>query len=157
MVTSSSVPRLSGTLVARVHEAKQALDAVVDIAERPGLLAVAPDLDRPAWLGHGHLAAQRGRSLLASTLVGSERAVDVVEPHDPDIEVGFLGVVGAGLLGDELLPAVRVLGLGRKGVLFLQREDVGVGLPILGIDAGRRRVEIPLDAVLPGRLQACGD
>ena len=76
-----------------------------------------------------------------------------MEPHDPDIEIGFGGVVGAGLLGDELLPAVRILGLRGKCVLFLQREDVGVGLPELGIDAGRRRVEVPLDAVLPGSLQ----
>ena len=56
-------------------------------------------------------------------------------------------VVQAELLGRELLPAVGVLRLRGIGVIFLQRHDVGLELPVLGIDAGRRRVEVAPDAV----------
>ena len=52
----------------------------------------------------------------------------------------------------QLLPAVGVLGLGRVGVLLVERRDVRVGLEVLGVDARRRGVEVALDAVLVGRL-----
>src|SRR5262245_25720149 len=48
--------------VVRVHQSIHALHTIVDVAERPSLLSVSPDLD--LWiageLGDGHLAADRG-------------------------------------------------------------------------------------------------
>src|SRR5258708_492432 len=53
----------------------RAVGAVVDIHERAGLLAVTPDLDlvRARELGRAHLAAARGRRLLAGAVVSALR------------------------------------------------------------------------------------
>ena len=55
-----------------LHDAKDALDAIVNVHERPGLLTVAPNLDLVAVLAFGDLAADRGRRLLATAIVGAE-------------------------------------------------------------------------------------
>src|SRR5262249_42229675 len=49
----------------RTREPKDTLETIVDVKERSGLLAVAPDLDLAAVLGLGDLAANSGRRLLA--------------------------------------------------------------------------------------------
>ena len=139
--------------VVGLHDAVDALDAVVDVAERPRLLPVAPDLDAAAVLGERHLAAERRRSLLPAAVVRAERPVDVVEPDGAGLHRVLVGVVGAQQLGEQLLPPVGVLGLGRVGVALLQRHHVGLGLPVLGIDAGRGAVEVPLHAVDPGGVE----
>ena len=54
--------------VVGTRQAQDALDAVVDQAERARLLAIAPHLHLTADTGHGGLAAKRGRRLLAATL-----------------------------------------------------------------------------------------
>ena len=130
--------------VVGAHQAVDALDAVVDVAERAGLLAVSPDLDLgvAGQLGDGDLAAQGGRGLLAAAVPGAERAEDVVEADGAGVEPVVLAVVLAEALDDELFPAVGVLGLGGIGVFLAQRLDVGVGLEVLGVDAGRRGVEV---------------
>src|SRR6202040_790643 len=87
----------------------ETFDAVVDVAERPGLLTVSPHLDRPAVLGERNLAAHRGRRLLASAVVGAVGAVDVVEANDTSLHAVLGGVVLAELLAEHLLPAVGVL------------------------------------------------
>src|SRR5215211_2306226 len=102
--------------VARGHQPVDPLDAVVDIAERPRLLPVAPDLDLPARLDRGHLPAQCRRHLLAAAVVGPVGAVDVVKADDRRLEPELAAVVQAQALGDELLPAVGVLRVGRVGV-----------------------------------------
>src|SRR6266513_3144873 len=78
-------------LIARLHQQPQALDAVVDVAERTRLLAVAPDLDltRAGQLGAGDLAAHRRRRFLASAVPRAERADDVVEADDAHVDAVF--------------------------------------------------------------------
>src|SRR5680860_957706 len=102
--------------VAGLHQAVNALDAVIDIAERTGLLAVTPDLDLPALFRRSNLAADGGRGLLPSAVVGAVGAVDVVEADRPRHEPVLLSVVLAELLGDQLLPPVCVLRVGGIGV-----------------------------------------
>src|SRR5262249_56285271 len=62
------------------RQPQRAVQAVVDVGEAAGLLAVAPDLDRvvAGEGGGGHLAADGGRRLLASTVPRAVGAVDVV-------------------------------------------------------------------------------
>src|SRR3979490_1909273 len=66
-------------------QADRAVGAVVDIHERAGLLAIAPDLDLvlARQLGSDDLAADRGRRLLPAAVVGALRAGDVVGAPDP--------------------------------------------------------------------------
>ena len=94
-------------------------------------------------LGDGDLAAHRGRRLLAAAVPGAERAEDVVEAHDARLEAVVLAVVRAEPLGDQLLPAVGVLRRrpGRRPPRF-SGVDVGLVLQVLGVDAGRRGVEV---------------
>ena len=60
MVTMRSVPEVQRLAVVGVHQAVDAFDAVVDVAERARLLAVAPDLDLAAVVATAtlrHIAA----------------------------------------------------------------------------------------------------
>ena len=149
--------------VVRVHEAVDALDTVVDVHERAGLLAVAPDLDgrvpaRSALLAAeelrvGHLPHHRGGSLLPSTLPRPEFAVDVVEPDGPGLHPVVALVIVAEELGEELLPTVGVLRGGRVRVVLLERRRVGRGLEMLRVDARRGGVEVAGDPGLPCRLE----
>src|SRR6185312_10028375 len=95
-----------------------AVDAVGDVLERAGLVAVAPDLDRvvAAHLGLNDLAADRGGGLLAAPLVGAVRAVDVVVAGNARLDAEVFAEVAAHALAEELLPAVAVLGHGGVGV-----------------------------------------
>src|SRR5205085_8953621 len=63
------------------------------------------------------------------------------------VETEVFAVVTANTFHVELLPAVTVLGFGGVRVFFSQRRDVGLFLPVAGINAGARSVEITLDAV----------
>jgi hypothetical protein len=121
-----------------------ALDAIVHVHERAGLLAVAPDLDSSAAreLGLDHLAAHRGRRLLPPTVVGPEGSVDVVEARHAGLDPEVLEIVAAHPLAEQLLPAVAVLGHGRVGIGFDERCHVRVGLLRRVVDAGRRGVEV---------------
>src|SRR5690606_5240563 len=130
-------------------------DAVVDVGEAPGLVAVAPDLDGvpTGQLGGGHLAADGRRRLLPPAVVGAVGAVDVVVAGDPGGAREVLGEVPAHPLGEQLLPAVAVLGHGRVGVLLGEPVDVRPVLLAGGVDAGGGGVEVALDPLVPGRHQ----
>src|SRR5690606_37932407 len=60
-------------VVVRAHEAVDALHAVVDVAERPRLLTIPPDLHLriPGELGDGDLAAHGSRSLFTTAVPGA--------------------------------------------------------------------------------------
>src|SRR5581483_4194919 len=103
------------------------------------LLAVAPDLDL-VLTGEsrlGHLAADRGRGLLPPAGPGDVGPVDVVVPGDTGGEAEVLAEVAAHALGEELLPSVAVLGLGRVGIGLDQRASVRTELPFGRVDTGR--------------------
>jgi len=74
-----------------------------------------------------------------------------VEADDAGLDAIFLPVVQAEAFGNELLPPIRVLWRRRIRVVLFQRDDVRVGLQELGVDAGRRGVQIASDAVVPRR------
>src|SRR3982075_950646 len=136
----------------------RAVGAVVDIHERAGLLAVAPDLDLvlARELGGDHLAADRARRLLAAAVVGAFGAVDVVVARDPGGDAVVFTIVAGHPLAEQLLPAVAVVRHRRVGVFFLERGDVGAGLLVAVVDAGRRRIEEALGAGFLGRHQHLG-
>src|SRR5581483_2896780 len=106
---------------------------------RAGLLAVAPDLDLvlARELGGDDLAADRGRRLLAPAVVGALGSVDVVIPRHAGGDAVVLAVVAGHPFAEKLLPAIAVLRHGGVGVLFLERGDVGAGLLVAVVDAGR--------------------
>src|SRR5690606_24218486 len=83
--------------------------------------------------------------LLATALPGAFGAVDVVVAGDAGLESEVLAEVAGHALGEQLLPAVAVLGVGGVGVLLLEGGDVGVGLLVAGVDAGRGGVEEAAD------------
>ena len=97
MLTSSSLPMFSGSTMSLCGQPDRAVDAVVDVHERARLLAVAPDLDLvlARQLGGDHLAADRGRRLLAAAVVGAVRPVDVVVARDPGRDAVVLAEVAA--------------------------------------------------------------
>ena len=158
MLTSSSLPMFSGSTMSLCGQPDRAVGAVVDIHERAGLLAVAPDLDLvlARQLGGDHLAADRGRRLLAAAVIGAFGAVDIVVARHPGGDAVVLAVVAGHALAEQLLPAVAVLRHRRIGVLFLERGDVGAGLLVAVVDAGRRRIEEALGAGFLGRHQHVG-
>src|SRR5262249_11489399 len=92
-------------------ELDRALGAVVDVHERAGLLAAAPALDLvlARQLGGNPLAADRGRGLLASAVVGAVRAVNVVVARDAGGDAVVLAVVAGHAFAEQLLPAIAVL------------------------------------------------
>src|SRR5690625_8030460 len=61
-----------------LHQSAHGFNALIDVKEGPGLLAVAPDLDRPAVFGfcvlsgyckRSHLLATRPRTLLTEIVL----------------------------------------------------------------------------------------
>ena len=76
-----------------------------------------------------------------------------MEPHDARLEAEVLVIMPALPLGEQLLPAVAILGVGRIRVRFLERRDVGLLLEVAGIDAGAAREQIALHFVDPRRLE----
>src|SRR4030095_11538785 len=95
----------------------------LDAHQRAPLPAVAGDFDVliAADDGGNNLAADRRRRLLAAAVPGAERAVDVVEARDPDLQAEVLREMAAHAFGEELLPAIPVLRHGRVGIVLPQR------------------------------------
>src|SRR5262245_32590454 len=112
------------------------LDAIVDIHERARLLAISPNLDLAGISSACDLPAHRSRRLLATAIIGAQRAIHVVEAHDARRQAVVLGIVLAELLRVELFEAVPFLGLRRPRVLLAQRRYVRRGLQVVSIDAG---------------------
>jgi len=61
------------------------------------------------------------------------------ETGDARGEADVLAEVPAQALGEELLPALAILGIGGIRVAFTERRRRRVALPRLGVDARRRR------------------
>ena len=70
---------------------------------------------------------------------------------DAALQAEVLFEVAAHALAEELFPAVAVFGKCGIGVLFLERDDVWVGLLVAVVDAGGGGVEEALDALFAGR------
>ncbi len=155
MLTSSALPTLSGSATS-LHMSRSVPSTQSSAYMKlRRLLAVAPDLDlaEPRELRRDHLAADRGRRLLAPAVVRSVRPVDVVVARDAGDEAEVLGEVVAHALAEQLLPPVAVLGLGRVRVGLPERRDLDRALAVDRVDAGRRGVEVPLDTALAGGHQ----
>mmetsp|Transcript_1154 Transcript_1154/g.4037 ORF Transcript_1154/g.4037 Transcript_1154/m.4037 type:complete len:402 (+) Transcript_1154:601-1806(+) len=149
---------LGGSQVKRLPEVglgdpKDALDAVVDEGEGPGLLSVTPHLHLVP--GGEDLSAEGSGGLLPSPLPSSVGSVDVVESGDPALHLKVLAVVHVDLLGRQLLQAVGVLRGSGPGIRLLESTalDLRVSLLVLRVDACGRGVEHPLGVVLPGSLK----
>ena len=76
-----------------------------------------------------------------------------MKAHDAGLDAEIIPVVGAQPLDDQLFPAIGILGQGRIGVFLFERCDVGTFLQILGVDTGRGREQVTLDAVNASRFQ----
>ena len=128
MVTSSSLPRLMGSTHVARHERLGAVHAVIDVHEAPRLLAVAPDLDLtlPRHKRGDHFAADRGRRLFPSAVIGPVRPVDVVIARHARRQSIVLGKMAAHPLAEQLLPAISVLRHRRIRIGLLQRKDIGL-------------------------------
>ena len=137
-----------------MHDQVDAVQAVVDVAERARLAPVAPDLDAQvaAVLGLEDLAAHRGGGLLAAPEPGAVGAVDVVEAGDVGLQAALRPVLLAEHLGDQLLPAVAALGHGRVGIRFLEGDDVRGLLQVRVVGAGGAGEEVALHAGAVGGL-----
>ena len=124
--TNSLEPRLSGSVDVAPGEHLGAVDAIVDVLEAAGLVAVAPDFDGvvAGELRFDDLAADGGGGLFAAAVLRAVRAVDVVVAGDAGLDAEVFAEVAAHPLAEELLPAVAVLGHGGVGVGFLQGGDV---------------------------------
>jgi hypothetical protein len=84
-------------MIVRTHQPVNTGDAIVDVAERSRLFAVAPDLDFGVFgqLGERNFTAHRGRGLLASAVPRAERPKDVMKAHDACLEAVVFAIVGA--------------------------------------------------------------
>lgn len=76
-----------------------------------------------------------------------------MEAHDAGFQTEVLVVVLAQLLGEELLPAVACLGVGRVRVFFFEGSEIGNVLFIPRINARRRGKEVALHAVDAGGVE----
>ena len=108
------------------HQPQHALHTVVNEAERARLLPVTPHLKVSGR--SQRLATEGGGRLLAAALPRAVGTVDVVEAGHAHLDAKVLLVVHTQLLADQLLQAVRVLGLCGPGVALLQRRDIGLRL-----------------------------
>jgi hypothetical protein len=153
-----AAPDVDRLHVVAVGQHLGALQAVVDVHERTGLLAVAPDLDLvlPAQLRRDDLPAGRRRGLFPAAVVGAVRTVHVVVPGHPGLHAVVLAEMTAHPLAEELLPTVAVLRKRRIRIGLLEGGDVRILLLVAVVDAGAGGVEEPLDADVLGRHQQVG-
>jgi hypothetical protein len=84
----------------------------------------------------GDLAGQCGRRLLAAALPRAERTVDIVVPGDPGFQAVVLTEMASHPFGEQLLPAIAVLRVGRICVRLGEGGDVRVGLLLGVVHAG---------------------
>src|SRR4051812_24968147 len=84
------------------HDPLDAIDAVIDVHEAAGLIAVAPDIDLMLAGGFGvdHFAADRGGGLFASAVPGAVRAVDIVEAGHTGVKAEIFSKVAAHALAE---------------------------------------------------------
>ena len=137
-----------------MHDAVNALHAVINIHETAGLMAVAPDGDLlvAGVNGFDHLPAQGRRGFFAAAVPGAVRAVDIVEPRDGRLHAAFMPVFLAEHFGHELFPAVTALRHGRIRIGFLEGAHVGILLQQGVVGAGRGGIKITAGAGAVGLL-----
>src|ERR1700730_17317244 len=76
-----------------------------------------------------------------------------MEAHDACLETVVFSIMGAQPFSNQFLPSISVLRLSGISVLLLKWHDLGAGLLVFGIDTGRRRIQVALDAVFTSRVQ----
>src|ERR1700722_6333040 len=103
----------------RAHQPDRAFDAFRHIQEGSGLLAIAPNVDRPSVWRHCDLAAKRSRRFLTAALPRSRRAEDVVIASDPDVDPTTTSESKIKPLAEELFPPVLAIwGRGVSGTFL---------------------------------------
>src|SRR5260370_13404295 len=90
--TNSLLPRFIGSTKIAVEDHLFPFNTVVDVHEAPSLISVTPDLNfvLTRKLGRDDLTANRGGRFLASAIVGSVRAIDVVITSDAGLQAKIL-------------------------------------------------------------------
>ena len=133
------------------------LDAVVDVHEAAGLMAVTPNLDLviARHFGFEHFAADGRGGLLPAAVPCAMRAVDVVKPRHPALQAEVFLEVAAHAFAEKFLPSVAVFRQGRIGIFFFQRDYIGTVLLVPVVDAGGRGVEEPLGRHCLWQRPAC--
>src|SRR5579871_2434519 len=121
------LPQVERLIEIRQHQPVNSADAIVDIAEGPSLLAIAPDFDfgTSCQFSGSNFTAQCRRRFLAAAVVGSKRTEDVVEAHNASFHAEVATIVRAQLFGHQLFPAVSILGIGGIGLGLAQGCNVG--------------------------------
>src|SRR6266699_81696 len=84
--------------IIRVHDSQNAVRAVIDVAETSSLIPVTPNLDGSAIICFGNLATDCVGSFLPAALVSRQGTVDVVEPHDSNVQSVVFKIVRRELL-----------------------------------------------------------
>ncbi len=95
-----------------IHEAADGFDAFIDIEERAGLAAIAPDFDLAAIGGLGDLAAEGGGCLFAASVPSAFGSEDIVEARDANLDAVVAAVGKVETLAEEFFPTavMQVLG-----------------------------------------------
>src|SRR3989442_4605399 len=147
-----------GDQVVAVRDHVDAFDAICDVHEASGLMAVSPNLDLAAAVVDGldDFPADRRRGFLAPAVPGAVWAIHVVETGNEGLEVSLWPILLTEHLGDKLFPAVATLGHCRVGVGLLQRPDGRVLLEQGVVGARGRREEVPPNADPAGSLNHVG-
>lgn len=127
--------------VLRHHQATRRLETLVDVQEGSRLLAVPPNLDRVPRRRFRHLAAHRGRCLLATPHPGPFGAEDVVVARNRNRNAVVAVVRQVQVLREELLPAVLAVRICRISGIFPAVRIVRIGLVVLRVHARRTAVE----------------
>ena len=76
-----------------------------------------------------------------------------MKAHRARFQTVVLGIVHAQTLGDELFPAIGILGLRGIGIFLFERCDIGIQLQIFGIHTRRRCIQQALDLMQTRRLE----
>src|SRR5437867_4410985 len=147
--------QIDGLLDLARRDRSSALDAIVDVHERAGLLTAPPDRDFARAGEHGldALAADGRWRLLAAALPRAVRAVHIVIAGHSRDQPEILAKMPAHALGKEFLPPVSILRHRGIGILLFERDDLRAPLLIRVVDTCRGRVEKPLRTGLEGSLQ----
>src|ERR1700675_1085554 len=131
-------------------------NAIIDVAERPCLLAVTPNVNfiQAFKLCSCNFTTQRCRRSLSSIQPRCEWAEDVVKSNNPSLKSVFQPIMNAEAFTQKLFPSVRILRCCWIGIFLLQGKASRCCLPALRIDACRRRIQVSSDTVLPRRFDA---
>ena len=142
----SKIKRL---VIVRLHELEDTCYAVIDIAERSCLVAIPPNINFrvASQFCYGNFATQSRRNLLASTRPCTCWPKNIVEARDARLQSILFVVVHSESLDDQLLPTVCILRVRGIGILFLERDNVGLHLTVFGIDTRGRCEQKTVHAV----------